>query len=68
MYCTAIPPTNGDRIDFIDRNFKYHYNYKGVISHGFLIEIINGKPKIHTLMDYPVKRIHRYFRDLNKQI
>lgn len=53
----AIPPTNSDRVDFIDRHCKYCYNYNRPVSHGVLIQIKKGKAKLILIPYGQLKRI-----------
>lgn len=62
LYSTAIPPKgSGERIDFIDRNFKYHFGYTGAISHGILIHIKDGKATLKAIPFGTLKRLKSYF-------
>ena len=58
-FSIVIPPTSGNRIDFIDRNFKYYYNYKRIISAGFIVIINNGQPTIKHINYNNMIRLHR---------
>lgn len=60
-YPIAIPQ-GINRIDFIDRNFKYHYNYKGILNHGFLIIIKNSIPKVEFIKRGKLERLHRFLK------
>jgi hypothetical protein len=62
IYCTAIPPTNGNRIDFINRKWAYKYNNTGPIKHGILIHIIDGNPTLIHIPEYTNTRSTRYIR------
>ena len=60
----AIPKTS-ERTDFIDRNFIYHYDYKGCISEGILITIKNSSPKI-IIIEGGLNRTWRIYERFKK--
>jgi hypothetical protein len=60
IHSIAIPPkTSGERIDFIDRRWKYHYAHTGAISHGFLIIIKDGDLTLQYIKEHTLTRLRR---------
>ncbi|CAG7579728.1 MAG: hypothetical protein SLAVMIC_00060 [uncultured marine phage] len=49
-YHIAIPPRK-EGYDFIDRNLKYHYDYKGCVGMGILVKIENSVPRAILIKD-----------------
>jgi hypothetical protein len=58
-----IPPTEGKRIDYIDRNFHYHYNHKGVVGWGYLIVIENSDKEVIKIEKDELTRVYRILRE-----
>lgn len=56
MYVAIPPRKNG--FDFIDKNFKYHYDYKGCVSMGIAIKIEDSSP-ITTIIKNKLTRSWR---------
>ena len=61
----SIPPTDGDRVDYVDRHGKYNYDYisTGLVTRGVVINIKAGKPKLILVPYNKVTRIYRILRD-----
>jgi len=60
IHSTIIPPKDiGERIDFIDRRWKHHYNYTGSVSHGILIKVKDGKPTLEYIPENTLTRLRR---------
>lgn len=62
----AIPPTDGDRVDFLSDNGYYHYDYKGLVYHGLLILISNGDIRLITIKNDTHTRLKRFISKLKK--
>lgn len=61
----AIPPRE-EGFDYIDRNFVYHYNYKGLVSGGIIIRIEDSIPQFKYLSNYCLNiRYYRLFKHFN---
>ena len=57
-YPIAIPTTSAHRVDFIDQDFNYHYNYKKNIHYGFKIKIENCKMGVEFVDNRKLKEAY----------
>ena len=58
IHRVAIPPKDkGERIDFIDRRWFYSYGHTGVVSHGILVIIRDGKPTLQYIQEHTNTRL-----------
>jgi len=65
----VIPPRKKG-VDFIDRNFRYHFDYKSCLSNGIVIIIENSLPKAFILDGKHIRlsRINECFKKNSRLI